>query len=226
MKFRSHKRYFTRDGLPHFTRIALQLLRQRIDTRIAGLKAGWWNVKLGKGCQFIGRMYFRRAPLGKIKVGERCRFLSSFSANLHGLNRPCMLTCLAEGAVIEIGDDTGLSGCTVAAASKISIGSRVLCGANTTISDTDSHSLDFRDRHPEFFYGKQDATWMEPVQTKPIQIEDDVFLGMNVIVLKGVTIGRGAIIGAGSVVTGDIPPYCLAAGQPAVVLRRLQDNND
>lgn len=221
-KFNNVKRYLSRDSFPHYTRIVFQTLRQIIDTCLAYCKARWWKVQLGSDCTFVGKIYFRRAPLGKIQIGRSCRFLSAFAANLHGLNRPCMLSCLAVGAVIEIGDNTGMSGCTIASAKKVIIGKRVLCGANTTISDTDSHSLDFHDRHPVFYRRKQDKSWVEPVQVEPIHIEDDVFLGMNVIVLKGVTIGRGSVIGAGSVVSRDIPAYSLATGQPAVVIRQLK----
>jgi acetyltransferase-like isoleucine patch superfamily enzyme len=55
----------------------------------------------------------------------------------------------------------------------------------------------------------------------PVDIGDYVWVGMNSIILKGVTVGEGAIIGAGSVVTRDVPPFCLAAGAPARVLRRM-----
>lgn len=57
---------------------------------------------------------------------------------------------------------------------------------------------------------------------RPVTIGDYVWIGMNCLILKGVTIGEGAIIGAGSVVTRDVPPFCLAAGSPARVLRSLQ----
>lgn len=52
---------------------------------------------------------------------------------------------------------------------------------------------------------------------RPIVIEDDVWIGRRAIIMGGVTIGKGAVIGAGSVVTKDVPPYCVAAGNPAIV---------
>ena len=60
---------------------------------------------------------------------------------------------------------------------------------------------------------------LQPLTVNPVQIEDNVWLGENVVVLKGVTIGEGAVIGAGSVVTKNIPPYAVAAGIPAAVKR-------
>jgi maltose O-acetyltransferase len=56
-------------------------------------------------------------------------------------------------------------------------------------------------------------------EISPVTISDDVWIGMRVIILPGVTIGRGAIIGAGAVVTKDVPPYCVAVGNPARVVR-------
>jgi len=58
------------------------------------------------------------------------------------------------------------------------------------------------------------------VTAKPVAIEDDVWLGYNVIILPGVTIGQGSVIGAGSVVTKDIPPYSIAVGNPAIVIKK------
>ena len=85
-----------------------------------------------------------------------------------------------------------------------------MCGANVTITDTDWHAIDWRDR----LAGK-------PGETAPIVIDDDVWLGMNAVVLKGVTIGRGTVVGAGSIVSRSLPEGVIAAGQPAVVIRKL-----
>ncbi len=60
------------------------------------------------------------------------------------------------------------------------------------------------------------------IKTEPVVIEDDAWLGTNAVVLPGVTVGRGAVVGAGAVVTRDIPPYTVVAGVPARVVRRLQ----
>lgn len=80
--------------------------------------------------------------------------------------------------------------------------------------DNDCHSLDFHDR-------------IDPVKdckgtiSRPITIEDDVLIGTKTIVLKGVTIGRGSIIGSGSVVTRDVPAYSIAAGNPCKIIRKI-----
>ena len=101
-----------------------------------------------------------------------------------------------------------MTGGTLCAAERIIIGNNVLVGANTTIIDTNFHPLspEHRRSHPK------------EVATEPITIEDDVFVGMHCLILKGVTLGRGCLVGAGSVVTRDVPAGTTACGNPARVL--------
>jgi acetyltransferase-like isoleucine patch superfamily enzyme len=96
---------------------------------------------------------------------------------------------------------------------RIVIGDRVTVGANSSIVDTDFHPIDAQQRQADPNAGK----------TAPIVIEDDVFIGMECLILKGAHIGAGSVIGARSVVTGHIPPGVIAAGSPARVIRRLDD---
>ncbi|NLF40795.1 acyltransferase [bacterium] len=119
---------------------------------------------------------------------------------------------------MRIGDDTGLSGAAVCAARSVSIGAGCLIGANAAITDCDFHAV-----APE---NRRYNTSPDAVGCAPVIIGDNVWIGMNVIILKGVTIGRNSIIGAGSVVTKSIPPDCFAAGQPAVVRRQLSSAED
>jgi acetyltransferase-like isoleucine patch superfamily enzyme len=124
-----------------------------------------------------------------------------------GLNRPCVLS-VSRDASIVIGNNCGFSGTVIAAASSIHIGDRVLCGANCTIIDSDCHPLDATARANE-----------EPAKAAPIVIEDDVWLGVNVVVLKGCRIGAKTVVAANTVVTHSLPGNVLAAGVPASVLR-------
>jgi acetyltransferase-like isoleucine patch superfamily enzyme len=116
-------------------------------------------------------------------------------------------------AQIVIGDDCGMNGGVICACEKVEIGNSVLIGANVLIADTDFHPLSVAERQRD---GQAGAV-------RPIVIEDNVFIGANVIVLKGVRIGRGSVIGAGSVVASDIPPDVIAAGNPARPLRSLSE---
>lgn len=101
---------------------------------------------------------------------------------------------------------------------KLKIGNNVKIGGNVLIIDTDSHPIDFLlRREPPHFESVQSA-----IKSSPIIIDDDVWIGANCTILKGVTIGARSIIGAGSVVTKDIPADCIAAGNPAKIIKRLK----
>ena len=132
-----------------------------------------------------------------------------------------MLNCLTRSAKIYIGDDVGLSGVIVSCAVSINIGSRVIIGANTTLSDTDSHPINYKSRQPKYFDIDAVNSQLQ-VGTKKIIIEDDVFIGMHCLILKGAHIGRGSVIAAGSIVTGKIPPNVIAAGSPAKVIKSIK----
>ena len=98
------------------------------------------------------------------------------------------------------------------AAVSVSIGHRVMLGSGVIVADTDFHPVGVPGRR---YVPSSDAS------SAAVKIEDDVFLGVNSIVLKGVTIGCGSVIGAGSVVSGDIPPGVVAAGNPCRPLRGI-----
>lgn len=212
----------SRDQIPHYVRIISQMAREFVSTRTAYLRAHWWGIKIGNKCTFVGQPHIRKTPGSTISIGSRCRFLSLFHSNLHGLSRGCMISTLSPQACINIGNSVGLSGVVLAASQSIMVGDRVFIGANTTISDTNSHSLSFIERSPES-YLKVGPNWREPISSSPIIIEDDVFIGMHSIILKGVRIGRGTVVGAGSVVSRDLPEFCIAAGNPAKPINWLRN---
>ncbi len=110
--------------------------------------------------------------------------------------------------MLKIGAGFAMSGGVICAAKSITIGDRVTVGANTTIVDTDFHPLNPQIRNVR----------PQGAKTAPVIIEADVFIGMNCLILKGVTIGSGSVIGAGSVVTRDVPAGVIAAGNPARVV--------
>ena len=124
---------------------------------------------------------------------------------------PVVLATRTSKAVIKIGKNVGLASPILVAAEYIDIGDRVNIGANVTITDFDFHPVSSEERAENVTDGKH----------APVTIGDDVFIGMSSIILKGVHIGQGAVIGAGSVVTRDIAPYAIVAGNPASVVRHL-----
>ncbi len=161
-------------------------------------------MKLGKNAKFDGKCYFRRFPESSIKIGQNCLFLSRVNSNLIGINRPCSISTLTKEAKIEIGNNCGFSGTVIGAFKSIIFGQDVRCGANTLITDSDWHLEDPRTGEP-----------------KAIVIGNNVWLGVNVVVLKGVTIGNNTIIGANSLVINDIPENVIAAGNPCKVIRQI-----
>ncbi|HEY4155058.1 MAG TPA: acyltransferase [Puia sp.] len=162
------------------------------------------GVKFLGSCQFIGRPKFKLYPGTKLIIGNNCKFISGHTDNLIGINHPCIITVSNAGTELRIGENSGFSGTAIGAFAGITIGSNVKCGANTLITDSDWHPEDPRSGRPS-----------------PIFIGDNVWLGVNCVVLKGVRIGDNAVIGANSVVSRDIPPNSVAAGNPCKVIREL-----
>ena len=107
----------------------------------------------------------------------------------------------------------GMSSTILWAKNSITIGDRVTIGANVVILDSDCHSLNHLDRWTE--------NDMRNCKSKPIVIEDDVLIGAGSYILKGVHIGARSIIGAGSIVTTDVPSDCIFAGNPAKIIRKI-----
>jgi len=166
------------------------------------------GIAWGKQWRMYGVPIVHRHRQSQMRFGDEFQLRSTLRSNPLGPNHPVMLTTWHAGAMIEIGNHFGMTGGTLCAAHQITIGNHVTIGANCTITDTDFHPLDPQTRQAK----PQDAP------TAPVVIEDDVFIGMNCLILKGVTIGRGSVIGAGSVVTRSVSPGMVAAGNPAKVI--------
>jgi acetyltransferase-like isoleucine patch superfamily enzyme len=192
------------DSLPNAIDCVRHIVARQWHTFWARLAARWRKVRLGAGCAFVGQPRFRRHPGSQIVMGANCEFRSSSTANLIGVNRPCIVSTLKEGAEVRIGPGCGFSGTVIGCALRITLGERVRCGANTLITDTDWHTDDPRTG--------PDA---------PVIIGDNVWLCVNVTVLKGVTVGENTIVGAGSVVTRSLPANVIAGGVPARILRAI-----
>ncbi len=163
------------------------------------------GLEYGQGWRFYGRPSMHRCKGSKIEIGINFEARSWARANPVGISRPCIITTLEPGSSIIIGNDVGISGGCIAAATSIAIGNRVLIGADVRIMDNDIH--------PIAAEGRRYA--VTNISSAPVVIEDDVFIAAAAIVLKGVIIGKGSIIAAGSVVTNDVPAYTIVAGNPA-----------
>lgn len=171
------------------------------------------GVKFGKCCIVHGRMYLDTGRNSSVTIGNH--FCSLNGRSLNPLSRNVRGTIkVNDGGILHIGDYVGISSSVIWVHNKINIGNHVNIGANTMIMDSDAHSLSYVHRRNI----KED---MQNKKDSPIKIEDDVLIGANSIILKGVTIGKRTIIGAGSVVTKSIPSDCVAAGNPCRVIKSL-----
>jgi len=133
--------------------------------------------------------------------------------------------------VVHIGSNTHIGGAHFICRTRIEVGNDVTMAWGITLYDHDSHSTnwEYRKHDNEQCYQDYITTgnnithkdWSH-VNSAPINIEDKVWIGMDALILKGVTIGEGSVVAARSVVTKDVPPYSLVAGNPARVVKSLK----
>lgn len=147
-----------------------------------------------------------------ISIGNGFIMNNGINGNPIGCNERCIMF-VSPDAEIRIGDNVGISqSALVAVDSSITIGNNVKIGGGTQLLSSDFHSLNCECRRT-----KQDSLLRI---SAPIVIENDVFIGTHCIILKGVTIGAGSIIGAGSVVTKSVPAGEIWGGNPAKFIRK------
>ncbi|MGJ8648947.1 MAG: acyltransferase [Opitutaceae bacterium] len=169
------------------------------------------GCRAGVGFRVDGRLIIQCREPNVIEIGEGVTINSRFMSNLVGMTNPSVLCCYGDGKIV-IGDHTGISGAILSSKSRIQVGDHVTVGGNVRIFDHDFHSLDPEHRR----VAKLDR---ENCRTAPVTIGDDVFIGTNSIILKGVTIGARCIVGAGSVVSlKEIPADSIVAGNPARII--------
>jgi acetyltransferase-like isoleucine patch superfamily enzyme len=186
----------------------------RLPMRLWGeLRALWlsWQYNI-----FIeGKVVILGRPLIDIRRGSKLFLgngviLTSRNKGYHlNIQAPVKLFADRPGAEIRVGEQTRIAGSCIHAQRSVTIGKRCLIAGNCQIIDANGHDLSFP--------GVEQRLDIEGLGA-PIVIEDDVWLGTNTVVLPGVTIGRGAVIGANSVVSSNIPPMVVARGNPAEVV--------
>ncbi len=146
-----------------------------------------------------------------VRFGKYCSVYAGCSFAVKGQGR------------CTVGDYTLMNGVMVMCEEEITIGSYCLISWNVGIADSDFHPLDPLER-------KKDCMVLNPflatgprpsIATKPVHIGDNVWIGMNAIILKGVTVGENSVVGAGAVVVRDVPPNVVVAGNPAQIVKKL-----
>ena len=127
---------------------------------------------------------------------------------------------------VQIGDRCFLGASHLVCHSGITLGDDVIMSWGVTVVDHDSHPLSWTDRQRDVSEWMQGIKRWDKVKISPVRIESKAWVGFGASILKGVCIGEGAVIGANSVVTRDVPPYTVVAGNPARIVRHLQQDQD
>lgn len=149
---------------------------------------------------------------GQIEIGNNVKINSSQDANpSSGFDRTHI--SVQKNAKLVIGNNVGISNCSISVAELVEIHDNVMIGSGSMIADTDFHSLNLYER----INGNTNA------KRKPVIICQGAFIGARSIILKGVTIGKNSIIGAGSVVAKDIPENEIWAGNPVKFIRKIEE---
>jgi len=169
------------------------------------------GVTLGEEITFYGMPIVSMTKGSRIIIGDRVVLCSDSRFTDLGVNHAVILRTLRSGAEILIGNDVGMSGGTICAAIRVSIGGECLIGANVTIADTDFHAC-----APVGRRFNSDHTC---IAVAAVVIGKNVFVGTQSVLLKGITIGDNSIVGANSLVSRNIATNVIAGGNPARIIR-------
>ena len=170
-----------------------------------------YSRRLGNKIKLLGTPIISLHKGSKVTFGKNIMLISHSYFSPPGVNHPVIIRTLSENSKLTIGNDVGISGGGICVLSEVVIGNNVMLGSNAFITDTDFHAIDPHNRRYNY----------DEVKAKKVIIEDNVFIGMDSIVLKGVKIGSNSVIGAGSVVSKNIPANQIWAGNPIKFIRDL-----
>jgi len=174
------------------------------------------NISLGSNIFFLGLPILQLEKNSRILIGQNTTLNSSNRAYHLNMWGKCRLIVKSQ-ATLKIGNNTRIHGSCIHCYKSISIGDNVLIAANCQIFENNGHDLSFENiKNRINTKGK----------TKPIIIENNVWLGTGVVVLPGVVIGEGSVISANSLVSVDIPAFSLAGGNPIKIIKDYSIHNN
>lgn len=184
-----------------------------------------WPIRI-KGI-YKERLFRKLAIMGpdvKIHAAANIKCDEKSSIIIRGHNDLLCVLTAQEGGIIEIGEFTTIRGYSVIGAVKsVKIGNHVIISNNVHIYDNNNHPTNLETRIKMCESGFYSHLWSwGKSESAEVVIEDNVWIGERSTILKGVTIGRGSVVGCDSVVTKSVPPYSVAAGNPAKVVKQLE----
>lgn len=180
------------------------------------------KVKYGKNLLLKGMPVIFNKDGATLSIGDNCVVKSSFLSNLVGLYSKTIIVTRAPEAEVVIGNNVGISGATIYARKSISIGDNSCIGGNAKILDNDFHPIEWEKRNR--LLNDPNGGDSDLVLAKPIVIGKNCFIGCNSIVLKGTVLGDGCVVGAGAVVSGKFEANTVIAGNPARVIKKLEQS--
>lgn len=189
------------------------LVLHPIYSIIAKLRLFVLGAKTGKNFKVFGGLHLLIHPASQVSIGCEVRINSSHVLNFVGGFHQTGIH-VNKNAKLIIGDRVALSNSTIVCTNRIEIEDNVFIGGDCNIYDTDFHPIDASERI---------NNRLDKVKTAPILIKRGSFIGAHSIILKGVTIGENAIIGAGSLVSKDIPDNEIWAGNPIKKIRKISE---
>lgn len=207
-KFRILVKLFRQDDIRFFCYQKYSLLKGGISTNISLLFYGE-RLKITRPFNVWGKIRFAILGEGKICIGKHLHAVSARKRSVITLFTPCHISLIGN-ASITIGNNVSLNGTTITSRDSVFIGDNTQIGPNTIIMDFDGHPV----------WPPEDR-WEKKGPVAPVVIEHDVWIGMNCLILKGVTIGHGSVIAAGSVVTKNVEPESIYGGNPAKKIKSI-----
>lgn len=205
------KEYSLRDLIPYAVSQLFDRINRSYSTLLFYIRCYWHGVDVDSNARVWGNFKVRRFPGSTIKIGQNLLAVCRPGRYAFNIFPQAVLRTYLSSSRIIIGDNVGFNSIAIFCRSQtISIGDGTLIGGNCQITDSDGHPLWPPEARSTYAGDEFDAS---------VTIGKNVFIGLNVIILKGTEIGDNSIIGAGSVVKGKIPANCMASGVPAKVQR-------